>query len=102
MSQLTLKRHSSLFHNALRPNSALRQLFPTKTTTASLTQSLTHETLKAFDESKRTNLMIGSATLAANSSDNTALSHSNSDTDTIKRTIERNALRRSLIKYEPK
>lgn len=102
VSQLTLKRHSSLFHNALRPNSAVRQLFPAKASTA----SLTHEALKAFDESKRTNIMVASATIAtaANTNANAPipLTHSNSDTDTIKRTIERNALRRSLIKYEPK
>lgn len=95
----TLKRNSSLFHNALRPNSAVRQLFPAKTQSP----PLTHEALKAFDESKRPNLMIATATPTTNNvNHNTPLTHSNSDTDTIKRTIERNALRRSLIKYEPK
>ena len=93
----TLKRNSSLFHNALRPNSAVRQLFPAKTQSP----PLTHEALKAFDESKRPSLML--ATVAPSTvNHNTPLTHSNSDTDTIKRTIERNALRRSLIKYEPK
>lgn len=83
-----MKKHSSLYHNALRPNSAVRQLFPT-----SVQQSaapLTHEALRAFEDSKKTIL--------------TPVVHASSDseTDTIRRTIERNALRRSLIKYEPK
>lgn len=107
VSQLTLKRNSSLFHNALRPNSAVRQLFPAKAATTA--PSLTHEALKAFDESKRGNLLTTSSsvsTITASTVSSTnapiPLTHSNSDTDTIKRTIERNALRRSLIKYEPK
>lgn len=84
-----MKKHSSLYHNALRPNSAVRQLFPT-----SVQQSaapLTHEALRAFEDSKKTIL-------------STPVVHASSDseTDTIRRTIERNALRRSLIKYEPK
>jgi hypothetical protein len=90
-------------------NSAVRQLFPAK----SPTSALTHEALKAFDESKRGggNLLTASQTITSGgSASSTSTSptpitsgyHSASDTDTIKRTIERNALRRSLIKYEPK
>lgn len=87
------KKQSTIFHNALRPNSAVRQLFPTAVLntnpTTQTTTPLTHEALKAFDESKRSHLK-------------TTIVHSDSETDTIRRTIERNALRRSLIKYEPK
>lgn len=91
------------FHLA---NSAVRQLFPAKSPPSALTQ----ETLKAFDESKRggNNLLTASQTItsggsaSSTSTSPTPLTHSASDTDTIKRTIERNALRRSLIKYEPK
>lgn len=137
---MSLKRHSSLFHNALRrklknffydtnfksltfiifssfssffvaslntANSAVRQLFPAK----SPPSALTAEALKAFEESKRSgNLLTASQTItSAGSSSSTSTSPtplsqvSSSDTDTlIKRSIERNALRRSLIKYEPK
>jgi hypothetical protein len=136
VTHMSLKRHSSLFHNALRrkfshkkliskvfitplnyilwkisiissfvANSAVRQLFPAK----SPPSALTHEALKAFDESKRGgNLLSASQTItsggsaSSTSTSPTPITHSASDTDTIKRTIERNALRRSLIKYEPK
>lgn len=107
---MPMKKHSSLFHNALRPNSAVRQLFPIATTTTTTTTPtaitttpttistaitnpsvpLTHEALRAFEEAKRTHITT------------TNVIHSDSETDTIRRTIERNALRRSLIKYEPK
>lgn len=89
-------------------NSAVRQLFPAK----SPPSALTAEALKAFEESKRSgNLLTASQTItSAGSSSSTSTSPtplsqslSSSDTDTlIKRSIERNALRRSLIKYEPK
>ncbi|KAG5673302.1 hypothetical protein PVAND_003362 [Polypedilum vanderplanki] len=103
VTHMSLKRHSSLFHNALRPNSAVRQLFPAK----SPPSALTHEALKAFEESKRSgNLLTASQAItsggSASSSSTSPTPMSSSDTDTIKRTIERNALRRSLIKYEPK
>ncbi|XP_021705172.1 uncharacterized protein LOC5567265 isoform X3 [Aedes aegypti] len=154
----TLKRHSSgLFHNALRPNSAVRQLFPSTVvhmsstaaaamTTATTTMStgammaavnttnanttagnptaLTQEALKAFDDSKKASL-VHQHSITSNCSGNNVNpsgSVANSvtggspggggggsgggggagETDTIRRTIERNALRRSLIKYEPK
>lgn len=87
-----MKKHSSLYHNALRPNSAVRQLFPTTVPQQPATTAapLTHEALRAFEDSKKTIM----PTVIHPSSD--------SETDTIRRTIERNALRRSLIKYEPK
>ncbi|XP_055634479.1 uncharacterized protein LOC129774670 isoform X2 [Toxorhynchites rutilus septentrionalis] len=144
----TLKRHSSsLFHNALRPNSAVRQLFPstaihplvctagsalatsttttvstatvltavstTNTTNAGNPTALTQEALKAFDDSKKATL-VHQHSITSNSSSNNINAGSSmvasgspggsnaSETDTIRRTIERNALRRSLIKYEPK
>uniref|UniRef100_A0A336LMA7 CSON005635 protein n=1 Tax=Culicoides sonorensis TaxID=179676 RepID=A0A336LMA7_CULSO len=84
----SMKRHSSIFHNALRPNSALRQLFPTTIHSSVISNSLTDDSLKLLDDS--TNL---------NTTDNIL---SDSDTEIIKKTIERNVLRRSLIKYEPK
>lgn len=88
MEILPMKKHTSLFHNALRPNSAVRQLFPAGPTL------LTQDSLRSFEESKRP-----SVTTASQPSTSVA---SESDTDTIRKTIERNALRRSLIKYEPK
>lgn len=78
------KKHSSIFHNALRPNSAVRQLFPA--TVGQPAAALTHEALRAFEEAKRSHVAA-------------PVVHSDSETDTIRRTIERNALRRSLIKY---
>lgn len=100
--QVPVKKHSILFHNALRPNSAVRQLFPAaaalhpvvtttlpNTTIANTPAPLTHESLRAFEEAKRNHL-------------HATIVHSDSETDTIRRTLERNALRRSLIKYEPK
>lgn len=89
----SMMKQSTLFHNSLRlgSSSALRQLFPTAVLNPNTqpTQALTHEALRAFDESKRSQLK-------------SSIVHSDSETDTIRRTIERNALRRSLIKYEPK
>lgn len=85
-----------MFHNALRPNSAVRQLFPSVAQQPLPAAPLTHESLRAFEEAKR--MHIGSAAAIATA----AAAHSDTETDTIRRTIERNALRRSLIKYEPK
>lgn len=90
-----MKKQSSLFHNALRPNSAVRQLFPSVAQQSLPAAPLTHESLRAFEDAKR--LHIGPAAIAT-----AAAAHSDTETDTIRRTIERNALRRSLIKYEPK
>lgn len=78
------KKHTSIFHNALRPNSAVRQLFPA--TVGQPAAALTHEALRAFEEAKRSHVSA-------------PIVHSDSETDTIRRTIERNALRRSLIKF---
>ncbi|KAL1494266.1 hypothetical protein ABEB36_009890 [Hypothenemus hampei] len=101
-----LGHHVLISNNSLKPNSAVRQLFPcTKTLgtaqggvysmeEASQQQQqqqqylVTAESLRAFEEAKRSKLpqMISSG-----------------ETDeTIKRAIERNTLRRSLIRYEPK
>lgn len=92
MEILPMKKHTSLFHNALGPNSAVRQLFPTGPAI------LTQEALRAFEESKR--LSVTALPVAATAT--VPSSGNDSDTDTIRKTIERNALRRSLIKYEPK
>lgn len=89
------KHHPSIFHNALRPNSAVRQLFPSVggCQAGGIPPTvLTHEALRAFEEAKRG--PCASAACVASS-----VVHSDSETDTIRRTIERNALRRSLIKY---
>lgn len=93
MDILPIKKHTSLFHNALRPNSAVRQLFPTGPTI------LTQESLRAFEESKR---LTVTATPQPTTATVSVGEGTDSDTDTIRKTIERNALRRSLIKYEPK
>uniref|UniRef100_A0A182TQN2 Uncharacterized protein n=1 Tax=Anopheles melas TaxID=34690 RepID=A0A182TQN2_9DIPT len=168
----TLKRHSSgLFHNALRPNSAVRQLFPssaiqpllttassgtgpttpsasagTATSACSNAQTLcttsaasggaamcpaalsaahstvlTQEALKAFDDAKKAAGLVHQHSLTSNSGSMSNIPNSAAaalalsatagtavpgggpgETDTIRRSIERNALRRSLIKYEPK
>lgn len=81
---IPIKKHSTLFNNALRPNSAVRQLFP------SVAQPLTSEVLRAFDESKKS-----ASNLVPNL---TGIMNNNSDNDTLKRSMERNILRRSLIK----
>lgn len=80
---IPIKKHSTLFNNALRPNSAVRQLFP------SVAQPLTSEVLRAFDESKKP---------SSNLVPNLTVMMNNSDSDTLKRSMERNILRRSLIK----
>lgn len=79
---IPIKKHSTLFNNALRPNSAVRQLFPS---VAHQTPVLTSEALRAFDESKRAGCLVPNLPGCG-------------DTDTIRRSIERNILRRSLIK----
>uniref|UniRef100_T1GPT6 Uncharacterized protein n=1 Tax=Megaselia scalaris TaxID=36166 RepID=T1GPT6_MEGSC len=75
---IPIKKHSTLFNNVLRPNSAMRQLFPAAPCSQGAT--LTSEALRAFDESKKTGTNMVPALMA--------------HTDTI----QRNILRRSLIK----
>ncbi|XP_046801426.1 uncharacterized protein LOC111688804 isoform X3 [Lucilia cuprina] len=79
---IPIKKHSTLFKNALRPNSAVQQLFPSTVSH----QTLTSEALRAFDESKRAGCLVST------------LPGSAGDSDTIRRSMERNILRRSLIK----
>lgn len=81
---IPIKKHSTLFNNALRPNSAVRQLFPS--VSAQQAPVLTSEALRAFDESKRAGCLV------------THLPGSCGDSDTLRRSMERNILRRSLIK----
>lgn len=87
--------HVLISNNSLKPNSAVRQLFPcTKALAPKSGQEegqqylVTAESLKAFEEAKRSKLpqMIQNA----------------GTTDSIKKVIERNTLRRSLLRYEPK
>ena len=80
---IPIKKHSTLFKNALRPNSAMQQLFPSTVSH----QTLTSEALRAFDESKRAGCLVST------------LPGSAGDSDTLRRSMERNILRRSLIKY---
>lgn len=79
---IPIKKHSTLFKNALRPNSAVQQLFPSTVSH----QTLTSEALRAFDESKRAGCLVST------------LPGSTGDSDTLRRSMERNILRRSLIK----
>ncbi|XP_074040544.1 uncharacterized protein isoform X2 [Leptinotarsa decemlineata] len=92
MLTFKLGNHVLISNNSLKPNSAVRQLFPC---TKPLTQKeeeqqylVTAESLRAFEEAKRSKLpqIIQSA----------------GTNDSIKRVIERNTLRRSLVRYEPK
>lgn len=90
-------------NNSLKPNSAVRQLFPctkplsglktssTTTTTAdddTMQYLVTAESLKAFEEAKRSKLP--------------QIIQSGETDESIKKAIERNTLRRSLIRYEPR
>lgn len=71
---LNINPQSSMFYNTLRPNSAMRQLFPSK-------------------ENKRSSLLL--------ENDKTKLECDN-DVESLKKTIDKNILRRSLIRYEPR
>lgn len=87
---LSAKKHPVLFHNTFRPNSAVRQLFPSAVFhTLPQTTVLTQEALRAFDESKQNHLK-------------SSIIKSDIEPEAARRSIERNSLRRSLIKYEPK
>ncbi|CAH0558337.1 unnamed protein product [Brassicogethes aeneus] len=91
-----LGNHVLISNNSLKPNSAVRQLFPcTKPAVKPPAEEenvhqylVTAESLRAFEEAKRSKLP--------------QLIQSGETDDSIKRAIERNTLRRSLIRYEPK
>lgn len=90
MLTFKLGNHVLISNNSLRPNSAVRQLFPGKNLGKEddihHQYLVTAESLKAFEEAKRAKLpqiLQG-------------------DDDTLRKTIERNTLRRSLIRYEPR
>lgn len=89
MLTFKLGNHVLISNNSLRPNSAVRQLFPTKNLDKEELHHqylVTAESLKAFEEAKRAKLpqlLQG-------------------DDESLRRTIERNTLRRSLIRYEPR
>lgn len=78
--------HLLISNNSLRPNSAVRQLFPAKNLDKEDQYLITADSLKAFEEAKKAKLpqlLQG-------------------DDESLRRTIERNTLRRSLIRYEPR
>lgn len=92
MLTFKLGNHVLISNNSLKPNSAVRQLFPcTKPVPAKegaqepVHQYLvTAESLKAFEEAKRSKLP--------------QIVQSSETDENIKRAIERNTLRRSLIR----
>lgn len=92
MLTFKLGNHVLISNNSLKPNSAVRQLFPcTKPLNAKDPNEqylVTAESLKAFEEAKRSKLPQVIQNAGTNES--------------IKRVIERNTLRRSLVRYEPK
>ncbi|KAK4880275.1 hypothetical protein RN001_008421 [Aquatica leii] len=95
---LTLKlgNHILISNNSLKPNSAVRQLFPCSKPLSSKPGEndsvhqylVTAESLRAFEEAKRSKLP--------------QIIQSDETDESIKRAIERNTLRRSLIRYEPR
>lgn len=89
-----LGNHVLVSNNSLKPNSAVRQLFPcTKpiNTKSEVGEQyvVTAESLRAFEEAKRSKLPQ-------------LIQNVGGTNDSIKRVIERNTLRRSLLRYEPK
>ncbi|XP_044267297.1 uncharacterized protein LOC123013053 [Tribolium madens] len=95
MLTFKLGNHVLISNNSLKPNSAVRQLFPCtkqlngKAEDESIHQYLvTAESLRAFEEAKRSKLP--------------QIIQSGETDESIKRAIERNTLRRSLIRYEPR
>ncbi|KAL3283354.1 hypothetical protein HHI36_006502 [Cryptolaemus montrouzieri] len=94
MLTFKLGNHVLISNNSLKPNSAVRQLFPcTKPTNSKEEESIqqylvTAESLRAFEEAKRSKLP--------------QIIQSGETDESIKRAIERNTLRRSLIRYEPR
>lgn len=97
MLTFKLGNHVLISNNSLKPNSAVRQLFPC-TKPLQLKQGddpeqvhqylVTAESLRAFEEAKRSKLP--------------QIIQSGETDESIKRAIERNTLRRSLIRYEPR
>lgn len=96
MLTFKLGNHVLISNNSLKPNSAVRQLFPCTRPIAnrsgddeSVQQYLvTAESLRAFEEAKRSKLP--------------QIIQSGETDESIKKAIERNTLRRSLIRYEPR
>lgn len=90
MLTFKLGHHVLISNNSLRPNSAVRQLFPCSKPLAGRTEDdgsvhqylVTAESLKAFEEAKRAKLP----------------GIMQEGDDSIRKTIERNTLRRSLIR----
>lgn len=96
MLTFKLGNHVLISNNSLKPNSAVRQLFPCTKPLLKTSDDLdttqqylvTAESLKAFEEAKRSKLP--------------QIIQSGDTDESIKKAIERNTLRRSLIRYEPR
>lgn len=90
-----LGNHVLISNNSLKPNSAVRQLFPctkpmnSKSDLITEQYVVTAESLRAFEEAKRSKLPQ-------------IIQNVGGTNESIKRVIERNTLRRSLLRYEPK
>lgn len=89
-----LGNHVLISNNSLKPNSAVRQLFPCTKPNAKSDQVteqyvVTAESLRAFEEAKKSKLPQ-------------IIQNVGGTNESIKRVIERNTLRRSLLRYEPK
>ncbi|XP_069699399.1 uncharacterized protein [Periplaneta americana] len=105
-----LGQHHVLVANSLqRPNSAVRQLFPVQSDASTATEAtsadgekqqnesqflVTAESLRMFEEAKRAKLAQFYGQEQADADDEGSRAQ-------IRRTIERNTLRRSLLRYEP-
>lgn len=96
MLTLKLGNHILISNNSLKPNSAVRQLFPCSKPLSSKPGDndsvhqylVTAESLRAFEEAKRSKLP--------------QIIQSDETDESIKKAIERNTLRRSLIRYDPR
>lgn len=74
-----LGTHLLIPNNSLKPNSAVRQLFPCSKPNDQ--EIVTNDSLRAFDETKKSKVIQGDEA-----------------DESIKKAIERNTLRRSLIR----
>nr|XP_022914286.1 uncharacterized protein LOC111424825 [Onthophagus taurus]XP_022914287.1 uncharacterized protein LOC111424825 [Onthophagus taurus] len=94
MLTFKLGNHVLISNNSLKPNSAVRQLFPCTKPPGKVEETVnnqylvTAESLKAFEEAKRSKLP--------------QIIQSGDTDESIRRAIERNTLRRSLIRGDPK
>lgn len=115
LSTLTFKvgNHLLVSSNSSKPNSAVRQLFPSSKFILNKSPSdesndetkylLTAESLKLFEETKKSKLLQyynkDTPTLKSPQENDEDEDEDSLKNNLIKRTIERNTLRRSLLKY---